>query len=357
MKRFFLILFLLLTATIGSWAQEFFDIVPPSPGTIEFVVNTNRVIQNEKYFSFIENVVPFVKEYGDRVKSITIVGSASPEGNKAHNIYLANIRADKIFSFISDYIPKSKIVVINDYDLFLEKTGLTEDDYPRLRAAYFEIEVWPKIVCEDPEPVYIKDTLYITDTLYIEKEPRIIPIVAFKTNLALDAILAPNIQAEVYTHLAGLSLEFDYTFPWYKIHDKYFYYQVLNGTAGIRKYFNNKYSGHYLGLYGNTFIYDICLFNKDKGWQGEGYGAGLTYGYVFVSNKSPRLKFECFVRLGWFYNKYDSYHTLKEFDDKYYYDWYGRVSDFTPRRFNMNYYGPTMIGFNITYDLICLRKY
>lgn len=342
-------------------------ITPPEPGTIEFVVNTDRVIKNDNYVNFMNNVVPFVREHADQIDSIYFIGSASPEGNKNHNIYLANIRAAKIYSFISDYIQRSKIVVNNDYDLFLSKTGLNEDDWGKLRAAYIEIHMKPEDVQAEPKPdtVYIKeffrDTVYVCrpciDTIYIEKEPRVIPILAVKTNLVTDLLAAPNIQAELYTHLAGISLEFEYTFPWYKIHDKFFYYQVLSGTAGIRKYFKNNYNGHYIGLYGNTAIYDLCFFNKDKGWQGEEHGAGLTYGYVFSSKKNPRWKFEYYIRLGWLNTRYDSYHTLENFDDKYYYDWQGRTKDFVPRRFNMNYYGPTMIGFNITYDLICVRKY
>lgn len=341
----------------------------PKSATIEFVVNTDRVIKNGNYVNFTKNIVPFVRENADQIDSIAFIGSASPEGNKKHNIYLAEIRAAKIYSFISDYIPKSKIIVNNDYDLFLSKTGLNEDDYGKLRAAYIEIYMKPEEPPVDAEPLHdtiyitdyikdvVRDTIYIRDTLYLEKPFRRIPILAVKTNLATDLIAAPNIQAELYTHLAGISLEFEYTFPWYKIHDKFFYYQVLNGTAGIRKYFKDDYNGHYIGAYGNTAIYDLCFFDKDKGWQGELYGAGLTYGYVFSSKKNPRWKFEGYVRVGWFNTKYDSYHTLENFDDKYYYDWYGRTSDFVPRRFNMNYFGLTMIGFNITYDLICIRRY
>jgi hypothetical protein len=80
---------------------------PPKPATIEFIVNTDRVIKNDNYVNFINNIVPFVKENADQIDSIAFIGSASPEGNKNHNIYLAKIRAAKIYSFISDYIPKS----------------------------------------------------------------------------------------------------------------------------------------------------------------------------------------------------------------------------------------------------------
>ena len=337
----------------------------PKPATVEFVVNTDRVIENDNYVNFIENVVPFVRKNADKVDSIIFIGSASPEGNAKHNLYLANIRTAKIYSFISDYVPKSKISVSDDYELFLSKTGLNEDDYGKLRAAYIEICMKPEELQAEPDTVHImevyRDTTYIyypqIDTVCIEKEPRTVPILAVKTNLASDLIATPNIQIELYTHLVGLSLEFDYTFPWYKIHDKYFYYQILNGAVGIRKYFKNDYKGHYIGVYGNTAIYDLCFFNADKGWQGELYGAGLTYGYVFSSKQYHRLKFEPYIRVGWFNTKFDTYHASQPWNGKYYYDWNKRASEFVPRRFNMNYFGPTEIGFNLTFDLICIKTY
>lgn len=356
MKRI-LTLILFLVFTCLSHAQP--RVVS---GTVEFKVNTDIFVLNDDYSNFINNIVPFVAEHSDKIDSVLLVGSASPEGNYEHNLYLAGMRAEAIRSYISGYIHNNKVVVRNDYDLFLKKTGLDESDYQKLRATY--IEIW--LSREEPvnmEPIH--DTIYIKeyiretfiDTVYIEKPLRTIPILAVKTNLMSDLILAPNVQAELYTHVWGLSLDFSYTFPWYKNHDKFFYYQVLNGAGGIRKYLNNTYTGHYIGVYGNTTIYDICLFNKDKGWQGEAHGAGLTYGYVFQNKKHPRLKFELYARVGWLNTRFDSYHTLETFDDKYYYDWTGRASEFTPRRFKLNYFGPTAIGFNITYDLICLKKY
>lgn len=332
-------------------------------GTVEFYVNTNSIIKNENYSRFINEIVPIVKEDSSKINQIILIGSASPEGNKQRNRHLANIRADKIYSYFKDAIPAYKINIINDYNLFLRKTGLSEKDWKKLRATYIEVHF------KEPElprvdTVYIKetirDTIYITetvrDTVYIKS--KLIPILAIKTNLASDILATPNVQGELYTHLWGLSLEFDYTFPWwYKDYDSYFYYQILNGSAGIRKYFNNKYTGHWIGIYANTAVYDLCFWNKDKGWQGEVYGAGIGYGYVFKSKEYPRIKFEPYIRLGWFNTKFDTYHASQPWNEKYYYDWTLRAEDFIPRRFKMNYFGPTEIGFNITFDLICLRKY
>ena len=332
--------------------------------TVEFEVNTNKIIQNELYNYFSTTVVPTILEKPDSIETVFLIGSASPEGNKARNKYLAEIRAEKIYSYFSGVVPRHKVQVVNDYALFLAKTGLTEEDYRKLRATYVEIhleEQQPRIV-RQVDTVYVRDTLYCqvlrVDTVYVRERPRLVPILGIKSNLVSDAVAAPNIQAELYTHLWGLSLEFDYTFPWWHIdYNQYFYYQVLNGTAGIRKYLKKDYTGHYFGIYVNTAIYDLCFFNKDKGWQGELGGAGLSYGYVFRNRKHQRLKFEPYVRVGWFNTNFDNYYASQPWDGKYYYDWKLRASDFVPRRFTLNYFGPTEIGFNLTFDLVCLRKY
>lgn len=330
--------------------------------TIEFVVNTDTVIENDRYAHFKEEVLPYILEHCEDIDVALLVGSASPEGNKARNEYLANIRAKKMLKLIGEVIPEDKLHVVSDGKLFLSLAKCEQGDYPRRRAA--RLEIWFKDRVERVDTVkiteVIRDTIYIPEKeiVYIEKEPERIPILAVKTNLLSDLLITPNVQAELYTWLWGLSLEFDYTFPWFhKDYDTYFYYQILNGTVGIRKYLNNKYTGHYFGIYANTAIYDICPFDKDKGWQGELYGGGISYGYVFQNSRHPRIKFEPYIRLGWFNTKFDTYHASQPWDEKYYYNWYLRASDFVPRRFNMNYFGPTEIGINFTFDLICLRRY
>ena len=255
--------------------------------------------------------------------------------------------------------------IVNDYEFFLEKTGYDRKIRKKLRAVYIEIQLKknPEIITQI-DTLYIKDIL--RDTVYIDNtvidtvymKPELIPILGLKTNLTGDMLMTPNIQAEIYTHLWGLSLEFEYSFPWWnKDYDTYFYYRLLNGKTGIRKYLNNEYTGHWIGIYANTAIYDICLFNKDKGYIGDLYGVGLGYGYVFQNKKHPRVKFEPYIRAGWFNTKFDTYHASQPWNDRYYYNWYQRASEYVPRRFNMNYFGPTEIGFNFTFDLICSRKY
>lgn len=356
-----ILIIVLIFASFGLHAEETKrDTVLTS--TIEFYVNTDKVIKNENYENFINCFIPIIKNNENRVNKVLIIGCASIEGRAERNEYLANIRAKKGKTLIEDFVENDKIYLINNKELFLNVTGRDKLDYNGTRSAYFE--AWVSCHSELNDTVYIKtekrDTIYqrdtITNVFYLEKPFKKVPYFAIKSNIITDIVLAPNIQAELYTNFNGVSLEFEYTFPWWKSDKAYIYYQVLNGSFGVRKYLKDTYDGHYFGLYGNTLIYDICI-NEEKGWQGEGWGAGLSYGYVFRNKRHPKWKFEPYIRIGYMYTKFDAYHASDPWDGKYYYDWYKKASDFVPRRMEINYFGPTMIGFNLTYDLIWLRKY
>lgn len=327
-------------------------------GRLEFVVNTDKVIENAEYEHFANEILPLLQENKDNVIKVMVVGSASPEGNKARNRVLETIRSEKAAQYLSSIVDRSKIEIINSSDMFLHVAKRESSDYAARRGVYIEIWLHKPEIYKSVDTVRFEriDTVYCHDTVYFEKPWKCIPILGIKTNLISDIAITPNVQAELYTHLWGLSLEFSYTFPWWYNDDIYFYHQILNGTAGIRKYLKNDYTGHYFGIYANTAIYDIC-YDKREGYQGEANGVGLSYGYVFQNSKHPRWKTELFVRAGVLYTRYDTYHASNPFDGKYYYNWYKKASDFIPRRFVLNYLGPTMIGFNITYDLICVRRY
>ena len=388
-----------MSSYIFCYSQDVRDTVLTS--TIYFHVNTSKIVEDDPgYKEYVDVILPYLWNNLGSFQKIVFRGGASPEGPIKGNRELARRRAKVIYDLAGLGGKRYEFIYADeDYEYLASLVGSSNKEYKdtvlsiiqsdyKVKERLKNLEggkVWKDLLVEffpslratrveahfrtvTPKPqidtVYIRDTIYhydvytLLDTIYIREKPRTIPIFAIKTNVAADAIITPNIQAELYTWLWGLSLEFDYTFPWWnKDYDDYFYYQILNGTAGIRKYFNNKYTGHWIGVYANTAIYDICFWNKDNGWQGEVYGAGLGYGYVFQHKKYPRLKFEPYIRLGWFNTRFDTYHASQPWNEKYYYNWYLRASDFVPRRFNMNYFGPTEIGFNLTFDLICLRKY
>ena len=139
MKKLICIILIFLSCVLSSYAQDSNNCIISS--TVEFVVNTNDFIHNENYDKFITETIHFINKNSEDIENILLIGCASPEGNKNWNKHLANIRADKIKLFLKGVIPNYKIEVINDYNLFLQKTGLDESDYRKLRATYIEIHL------------------------------------------------------------------------------------------------------------------------------------------------------------------------------------------------------------------------
>ena len=221
------------------------------------------------------------------------------------------------------------------------------------------------------------------------------PMLAVKTNLLYDAFFIPgvaydpivNIEVEYYPHNSNWSFLGEYDFPWWYNDEgipgtgdpypvpyptsKHHYFQLLNGQLEARRYFTTDYShtGHYLSLYGHAFLYDFCFDStQGRGYQGEGWGAGLGYGHVWRLGRNPksRWKFEAFLKWGFFETRYDDYYYGAKWDAttgqfisaKYYYNWHGDdVNKFVRRnhRFRSWFLYPTGVGLTISYDLIDRR--
>lgn len=216
--------------------------------TVEFEVNTSKIIKNEN-FTYFQEILPKLNSS----ESILIIGAASPEGNIERNIQLANERADVILSNIN---PKISIVKSTDYSLFLQKTHLDESDYRKLRAVYIEVNAPPKELTKEiitkRDTLYIKDTLYVKDTIYINKEPEpYIKVMSLYTDLVSAFTPIYNIGIELYIKNWSVFAE-RYTSKWY---------------AGIRYYPSN------------FFIEGYYSFAKDM------FGAGIGTGYTLNLGK------------------------------------------------------------------------
>ena len=298
----------MFVGTINGYSQDK-DVVT---ATVEFVVNTNNFIKNRDYERFINELVPYVKDNARNIESVTLIGSASPEGNSQHNIYLANIRSEKIYSYIKEYVPKSKIVVNNDYDLFLNKTGVDESDYNGLRATYIELHF--------NKPVREKET--VIDTVYIEKRDTIYketinnyyytqiehkyckPVLSVYNDLFGDLLFRANIGAEVYFHQMSFFVEG--SFSNWKLVGKTYNIDIWH--IGLRKYFNNEYDKLFIEVNANAGYFDTDLFNPGK--VGVLYGGGIGCGYVF--NLGKHWKISPILRIG-LYEKiyYVDYKTVE----------------------------------------------
>lgn len=192
------------------------------------------------------------------------------------------------------------------------------------------------------------------------------PVVAVKTNIPYlgyfrkDLGWAPiyNVEAEWYlTENGRWTLLGEYEFPWHTAKDNHECFQIMNLQLEARRYFkkDSRHSGHYLSAYLGANLFDICFDGySGHGYQGEGMGGGLGYGYVLPLGKKPdtRWKLEFFIKGGVYMTLYDPYDAGNPFSGKYYYEWYDAPNLFMRRNMIFRWLGPTGVGINLSYDLI-----
>lgn len=192
------------------------------------------------------------------------------------------------------------------------------------------------------------------------------PVLAVKTNLPYygffrkDLGWAPiyNVEAEWYpTENGRWTLLGEYEFPWHMAKDNHECFEILNLQLEARRYFKkaSNHSGHYLSAYAGVNLFDICFDGySGHGFQGEGFGGGLGYGYVLPLGKKPdtRWKLEFFIKGGVYVTLYDPYDAGNPFQGKYYYEWYDAPNLFIRRNMIFRWLGPTGAGITLSYDLI-----
>lgn len=218
----------------------------------------------------------------------------------------------------------------------------------------------------EEQPVNPQDISYQPIEILPEQPLRKRPVLAVKTNLPYYAFYkedlgwAPiyNIELEWYpSELGRWTWLAEWEFPWHSVKEKHQYFQIQNWQLEGRRYFKkaSHHSGHYLSGYVGINYYDICFDRQSgHGYQGEGLGGGLGYGYVLPLGKNPNTKWklEFFVKGGFYMTFYDPYDAGSPFAGKYYYDWLDAPSLFRKRNKIFRWLGPTGVGISISYDLI-----
>lgn len=178
-------------------------------------------------------------------------------------------------------------------------------------------------------------------TLYTSVVPTT-PKVALKTNLLYDATSTFNLGVEFkLSSKYTLDLSANYN-PW-TFSDKKKLKHVLIQPE-IRYWLCEPFYGHFFGLHGIYTHYNIAnvkvpfnLFtNLEKyRYQGDGYGAGISYGYHWLL--SSRWSIEASVGVGYIY-----------FDRKKYLG--HKCGKFIDKR-GEHYFGPTKLGLSVIYIL------
>lgn len=193
-------------------------------------------------------------------------------------------------------------------------------------------------------------------------------ILGIRTNLLYDFFYlpghywapSPNVQLEYYPRGGHITANLGFTGPYWHHWNRYQFWQIRDYVLEGRYYLKGQgqFIGPYASAYAHVNKYGIGL-SKTKGWQGEGYGAGLLIGYTTHISRNHRWRLEFSLGAGYYQTRYDPYvygnpkSTVE--DGLYYYDYLGKKENFKKRNHVFTWFGPTNLGIHLTYDLLYRR--
>lgn len=274
---------------------------------------------------------------------------------------------------------------------------LNSEYFPQLRTARFILLIEKQ---QSPEPAPAPQLIMPTDKVAIVSDyapeditPERIPrreFLSIKTNLLFYGVWMPNynrwcpipnVGIEYYPKRGHFTFGASLDFPWWRHWSQHKFFQIRNyqletryylragsneakGTNGTHEsYKANRgaaFRGFYLLGYVHAGLFEIG-FDKDTGWKGEGFGAGVGAGYMLPISKNGHWRLDFGLQVGWMTCRYDPYQyenlvNLDYHDGLYYYRWTGKASDFKKRQYRFNWLGPTRVGITLTYDLLYRRQ-
>ena len=214
-----------------------------------------------------------------------------------------------------------------------------------------------------------------------QREPRR-EFMSIKTNVLFDFAYMPgydrfcpipNVALEYYPKHGHFTYGASFDGPWWQHYDEHKYFQLRNYQLHTRYYLRsgdiNKrrpsegaaFKGLFFSAYAHAFIYNIC-FGEKRGWEGEGYGAGLGIGYVLPLGRSEHWRLEFALQAGFFNTPYDPYQWRCPINpdsdpEQYYYKWYGDAKNFKKRQHRYTWLGPTRLEITLSYDILYRRNH
>lgn len=329
------------------------------------------------------------------ILSIQIKGYASPEGSYELNDHLARERTNSLARYITEntkVIPtlfhtssepedwqglrtfvdttsllshRHKLLELIDSKLYPDEKlsqissrypndykVLSEKAFPLLRHTDYQIDYQLREITleQDPQVPVVLDTLWQlaidqpTDTL--ECMQRRIksykPLLAVKTNLLYDLLLAPNIEVEVpFGRNRRWSLMAEYTNPWWRIEKLQHAYEIQEAGVELRRWLTPRCDdsrpwlcGVFAGVYLASAKYDLEY--DGVGDQGEIWSTGVTCGYSMPIGRRWNLEFS--LSAGFLSGNRRHYHA--EFDSTHLI--YRETK-------NLRYVGPTKVKVSLVW--------
>ena len=335
-----------------------------------------------------------------QIQRIYLKGFASPEGSYQHNDTLSRGRVESLSKYLvdhygidstlistenepedweglRDYVSKSElrdresILAIIDspgdpdkkLQLIVERhresyRQLLKVVFPLLRHTDYRVD-YTLTDGQDSEytETAVDTAFYNSVTLFdeplrpaINARPKTFrPLLALKTNLLYDLLLAPNIEVEVPLGRNNRwSLMAEYTNPWWRWKKLDYSYEIQEAGIELRHWFSPGcaegrpcLSGHFWGAYAATLKYD--LENDQTGNQGELFSAGLTYGYSWPLSAHWNLELSASAGVAFGERR----HYRAEFDSTH------LIYKYTK---NMFYVGPTKLKVSLVWIVPAPKK-
>lgn len=270
------------------------------------------------------------------LRSVQVVGAASPEGSVKFNRWLSEKRAQVLFDYFADSFSVDsdslsftflgrdwrglKELVLNDEEVpYRDETLVLIDEiisdvdngkrgtdpvvrlkrlrkgmpylymyrnlFPSLRASTLKLtyermpDPTPVYVEPDTVPVYIEypDTVEVVeaDTTVIGCRPFYMDI---RTNMLYDVAALPTLGVEFYLG-KNISIGANWTYGWWKTDRHHRYWRAYGGDLNVRWWFGKAahekpLTGHHVGLFGQILTYDFE-------WGGKGYLGGKPGGTLW----------------------------------------------------------------------------
>ena len=233
---------------------------------------------------------------------------------------------------------------------------LAQEAFPQLRHTDYQIDYQLKHVREEKTEEK-RDTTYLLMTDSVAQAMDCIqkrfegykPLLALKTNLLYDLLLAPNIEVEIpFGRNKRWSLMAEYTNPWWRWKKLDYSYEIQEGGLELRRWLTPHcngsrpwLSGSFLGVYGAIAKYDIE--NDTVGDQGDVWSVGATWGYSWPIGNRWNLEFS----LSAGYINGERRHYNAEFESSH------LIYKYTK---NINYFGPTKLKLSLVWIIPSKKK-
>ena len=174
--------------------------------------------------------------------------------------------------------------------------------------------------------------LFLTTVLLTTAQSQVVGV---KTNLLYDMTSTINLGLEIgLAPKWSLELPVNYN-PWEFSKDRKLKHWLVQPE--VRYWLCERFNGHFFGLHGHAAGYNVGGIKigslKDYRYEGNLYGAGISYGYQWILNK--RWSLEATIGVGYAYLDQAKYPCgtcqSKLYDE------------------TKNYFGPTKAGISVVY--------